>query len=106
MTTSTPDPTGSGDELAEFRVPITVFTCVQAVDFADAVFIAERALRQAFVTSSLHRPNGPLTIQAKFDRQGMPAVSVHVHQVRETGSAARNGLLWIEPTNDAYREQG
>lgn len=106
MSTSTPDPTGSGDELTEFRVPITVFTSVRAVDFADAVFIAERALLQAFVTSSLHRPDGPLTIQAKFDKQGKPAVPVEVHQIRETGHAARNGLLWVEPTNDAYRSQG
>jgi hypothetical protein len=103
---STPDPTGSGGELVEHRVAVTVFTGVRAVDFADAVFIAERAMKQAFATSSLHRPNGLLTIQAKFDRQGKPAVPVRIHQVRETGSAARNGLLWVEPTNDAYRDQG
>jgi hypothetical protein len=106
VTLSNPPAERPDGGLSEFRVPITVFTCVRAVDFADAVFIAERALRQAFVTSSLHRPNGPLTIQAKFDKQGKPAVPVHIHQVRETGSAARNGLLWVEPTNDAYREQG
>jgi hypothetical protein len=106
VTLSNPPAERPDGDLPEFRVPITVFASVHAVDFADAVGIAERALKQAFVTSSLHRPDGPLTIQAKFDKQNKPAVPVRIHKTRETGSAARNGLLGIEPTNDAYREQG
>jgi hypothetical protein len=92
------------DELTEFRVPVTVFASVRAVDYADAVFIAERAMRQAFRTSSLHRPDGPLTIQALFEAQEKPAVPVAIHRIYETGGAAANGLLAIEPTGVAYRK--
>jgi hypothetical protein len=87
------------EELPEHRVPVTVFTTVRAVDYADAARVAEVAVRQALSGQRLTR----LPVEIRFVTRDHD-VPVQVHGISETGIAAGNGYLWVEPTSKAYRE--
>jgi hypothetical protein len=87
------------DELSEHRVPVTVFTTVRAVDYADASRVAEVAVRQALSNERL----AALPLEIRFVSRDHD-VPVQVHHISETGIAAGNGYLWVEPTSRAYRE--
>ena len=86
------------DELPEHRVAVTVFTTVRAVDYADATHVAEKAVRHALAGRPARLP-----VEIRFV-MGDHDVPVRVEAVKETGIAARNGYLWIEPTSLAYGE--
>lgn len=95
-------PTQPARELPEHRVAVVVFTSVRAVDFSDASYIAETAIRQALKTSSIEDPKH-LTVTAKFPGRD-ERVKVHVRCLREVGMAAGNGYLGTGTTSKAYRE--
>jgi len=88
------------------RVAVTVFVEVDAVDAVDATDVAEAAVRQAFMVHRTGRGPGYLVLPFAVRRQdGVNRVEdVHVHGIMETGRAARNGLLWISPTTEAFRK--
>lgn len=87
--------------LPEFRVPVTVFTTVHAVDARDAAAIAETVV-QATLHSAAVAGEPADTLQADLPRVG--TVSVRVHQVLDTATAARNGHLSVGATLKAYQE--
>lgn len=89
------------DDLAEHRVAMVVFVTADAVDFTDAVHVAETAIRQSLGTCAIEDPHH-LTVSARFANHD-PA-KVHVHKLREVGAAMGNGYLKTTPTDRAYRE--
>lgn len=92
-------------EIKPHRVAVVIFTEVEAVDEGDAVFIAERAVKEAIRIASIG--NEPLTSitapRLEFTSRGNN-FTVGVHSVKEIGCAARMGLLWLNPTSSAYKK--
>src|SRR5436309_9023724 len=82
------------------RVAITVFTTAEGVDLGDASAIAKRAVWRALAAANTN-PDG-WTIIAQFSDEPLP---VQIHDVIDTGMAAGNGYLWLEPTAKAYHER-
>jgi hypothetical protein len=93
----------TNSDLPEHRVAVVVFTTVRAVDFADAAYIAETAVRQGI--RSAMTENWDLIYRHK-QRQGDagPAeIPVHFVALREVSVAANSGYLGVSPTSSAYR---
>lgn len=86
-----------------FRVAVTVFCEVQAVDETDATHIAERAVKDAIKRASVDK-GAPTAIHhatlrfVAWNRN----FDVTVHAVREIGMALRNGYLWAQPTSKSF----
>lgn len=96
----------TNDDLPLHQVALVVFTDVRAVDFADASFLAEAAVRRALLDAASRESSGEL-VYRHIQRQGDagPAeIPVRVHgPVREVSSAANSGYLKVEPALRAYR---
>jgi hypothetical protein len=74
------------------RAAITVFIETDHEgDALDAGILFKMALHRAF--------NGKLSI--KLPAWDKP-ISIAIHDVMETGMAAGNGYLWVEPTSKAF----
>ncbi|MFJ8966073.1 hypothetical protein ACIRG5_42455 [Lentzea sp. NPDC102401] len=86
----------TGGDLPEFRVAVTVFTTVRAVDHRDALNRAEAGVARALLGTSVP----PVTLETPHPRIG--TFEVNVEAVVETGAAARNGYLGTVPTAKAY----
>ena len=87
-------------DLEKFRVSVTVFAEVEAVDIVDAGHIVSHAVWSAFGNAT--RSKKDVVISAAFS-SGVR--DVRVAQIMETGMAAGNGYLWTQPTNKAFRER-
>jgi hypothetical protein len=93
----------TNSDLPEHRVAVVVFTTVRAVDFADASYIAEAAIRRAILDGA-DKDVGELVYRHK-QRQGDvgPAkIPVNLCAVREVSAAANSGYLGVTPTTSAY----
>lgn len=98
------------DGRSTHRVAITVFCTAKGAYRIDATHAATMAIRHALGTAGTYgalengRPDFHIEAAGK-DSMFVPNhcyLAVDVHEVIETGMAAGNGLLWLEPTLKAY----
>lgn len=86
------------------RIAVTVFVEAEGVDRVDAGHIAEAVVRMSLFQQAKHvnRADGgrDLTLSAinRHDR----TITVLMHKIMETTTAAANGYLKVEPSNRAY----
>lgn len=84
-------------DLAKHRVAVTLFATVECVDGRDGGHILTYAVRHA-LRSALNEA-GHLPFESHNGTR-----TIRVHDVMDTGMAAGNGYLWLEPTSKAFRE--
>lgn len=82
------------------RVAVTVFASAPGVDEIDAGHIAVAAIRHV-LRAARDPERDDLVISAPLRTGPVP---IRIHRVMETGTAARNGYLWVRTTGQAYRE--
>lgn len=99
-------------EEKEFKVSTTVFSTVKAHSQHDANFIAAQAVKHVLNEVGTYN-SGPakwdlglftLSIDGKDSKflPGHVKVDLGVFEVMDTGMAAGNGYLWLEPTGKAF----
>jgi hypothetical protein len=93
--------TVDNSELPEHEVAIAVFVKLRAYDQRDAANTAEVAIRQA-LGGDTWMERSP-TIEFRSVRHTVP---VHVGNVMDVGTAARNGYLSVRPSTQAFRSEG
>lgn len=89
----------------KFWVAVTVFVEAEAVDETDALFIAERAVKDAITKSSTSGPPSSLNFATLEFKAWNRTFEVTVHVICEIGRALRNGYLWCQPTTKSFPTQ-
>jgi hypothetical protein len=93
----------TNSDLPEHRVAVVVFTTVRAVDFADASYIAETAVRRGISNSLTENRDLIYRHKQRQGDAGPAEIPVHYIAVREVSAAANSGYLGVTPTSSAYR---
>ncbi|UKD50867.1 hypothetical protein L3Q65_00815 (plasmid) [Amycolatopsis sp. FU40] len=91
------------ETMPEQRVAVTVFATVRGGDAQEAALVAQRALQQAFAAAANSLPRVALPLEIPVKLPG-GCETVRIVAMRETGAAARNGYLWVEPTPQAWQQ--
>jgi hypothetical protein len=82
--------------MEKHRIAVTVFVEAEGVDRLDASHIGALAVRMSLIRQM--NANHELSFTDRYGR----TYTVPMHGVMETGMAAGNGYLWVEPTSKAY----